>query len=270
MDDVTIRAVTDIATLRAVEDLQQRIWGMDDRGIVPAHQLLAAVAAGGILLGAFAREGTLIGFCYGFVGRRERRPFFYSHMTGVAEGWRGQEVGLRLKRAQREAVLAQGLDWIVWTFDPLQAANAYFNFRRLGGEARRYHINYYGEMTDALNRGIESDRLEVDWFLQSRRAVESLADRPAEDAPNPPVALAGAGSPPRPTDPVLDLVAPQVRLSIPADFAALRHQDIGLARAWRAASRRTFLAYLPRGYAAVDFVRGEGLGDYVLRSDDAR
>ena len=124
MGRVEIRPITDLPTLRALEDVQQRVWGMPDRDVVPTHQLLAATAAGGVVLGAFSPEGAVVGFCYGFVGRRQGRLFLYSHMAGVVEEWRGRQIGFRLKRAQRDAALAQGVDWMVWTFDPLQSANA--------------------------------------------------------------------------------------------------------------------------------------------------
>ncbi len=273
MDDVVIHPISDSPTLRALEEVQRRIWGGPDSEVVPAHQLRAAAAAGGVVLGAFAPGGELIGFSYGFLGRREGRLFLHSHMTGVVEEWRGREVGFRLKRAQRQEALARGLDLIVWTFDPLQSLNASFNLHRLGAEARRYYVNYYGEMSDALNRGVDSDRLEVDWHLTAPRVVrlmEAEAPPPGAPATAAPLALAARGGPlPRPADPVLDHDAPQVRLGIPSDFTALRRADLGLAREWREVSRRVFQAYFARGYAAVDFVRTAAGGEYVLRRSDA-
>ena len=273
MDEVTIRPVSDSDTLRVLEDVQRRIWGGPDSEVVPAHQLRAAAAAGGVVLGAFAPDGRVIGFSYGFLGRREGRLFLYSHMTGVVDEWRGRDVGFRLKRAQRQEALARGLDLIVWTFDPLQSLNASFNLHRLGAVARRYYVNYYGEMTDALNRGVESDRLEVDWHITDHRVArlmdidDSTTGQPAAQAP---VALAARGSPfPRPADPVLDHDAVQVRLGIPPDFTALRRADLALAREWRAVSRRVFQAYFARGYAAVDFVRTAAGGEYLLGRSDA-
>jgi predicted GNAT superfamily acetyltransferase len=278
VDDILIRPISDIETLCVVEGLQQRVWGMDDRNLVPAHQLLASVASGGLVLGAFAAGGELIGFCYGFIGLREGRPLLHSQMTGVVAGWRGQEVGFRLKQAQREAALARGLDWMVWTFDPLQSANAYFNLRKLGAQARRYFVNYYGEMTDALNSGVDSDRLEVDWHLRSPHVVRRMEAEPSSvaesestataDAPAA-LAVAGGHSLPHPGEPVLDLDTALVRIGIPSDYPAMRRQDLGLARAWRAATRRAFLGYFDRGYEAVDFVRAATSGYYVLRHADA-
>lgn len=271
MEGITIAAVTDVPTLRRVEELQQAIWGSSERDVVPYHQLLAAAGSGGVVLGAFTPKGELVGFCYGFVGFREGRPFLYSHMAGVLKEYRDQDIGFRLKQEQRRAALERGFDRIVWTYDPLVSMNAYFNLHKLGVTARRYYVNYYGEMTDSLNRGIESDRLEVDWFLRHPR-VEALAsgqDVQREWSELPMALEAREWVPdPAPADPSLDLEVPALGVEIPLDFHGIRDHDIQLARAWRTATREVFLHYFQRDYVAVDFVlrrRGDRMqGFYVL------
>lgn len=64
---IVIRDARGQAEMRAVEELQKEVWGLPDLDVVPLSQLVAATAAGGVLLGAFDRE-TLVGFVYGFVG----------------------------------------------------------------------------------------------------------------------------------------------------------------------------------------------------------
>jgi chorismate synthase len=280
VERVDVRPITDVETLRAVEDLQQRVWGMPDRDVIPYHQLLAAGGAGGVILGAFVPDGTVVGFCYGFVGLREGRPILYSHMAGVAEQWRGTGVGFLLKRAQREAALTRGLDRIIWTFDALQAPNAHFNLHKLGAEARRYYVNYYGEMPDVLNRGLASDRLEVDWLLRTPRVTKLMgeavsgvappAPRDASGVDGAPLALEASGDPLRPRMPAALPGAPLVRLAVPDDFAGVRHRDEALAQRWREATRLVFVEYFGRGYAAVDFLRSAPVGFYVLRASSAR
>lgn len=273
MDRVDIRPISDVVTLRAVEQLQRQVWKMRERDVVPSHQLVAATAAGGMVLGAFAPGGALIGFCYGFIGLREGRPLLYSHMAGVAEKWRGSGVGFLLKRAQREAALARGLDRIVWTFDPLRAGNAHFNLRKLGAEATLYYINYYGEMPDRLNRGLESDRLEAHWRLNDLRVAGAIAGEgsppPADLGGEPataPFILAASGDPPRPEELGARPDAGVVRIAVPAEFSRLRRRDVALARAWREATRRAFLESFGLGYVAVDFLRSAPTGAYVLRA----
>lgn len=279
MTQITIKPLKDIESMRRVEALQTEIWGMPDLDVVPSHQLLAAAGAGGAVLGAFESDGTMVGFCYGFAGWRERRPLFYSHMAGVRGAHQLQDIGFRLKCAQREAAQAMGFDHAVWTYDPLQSVNARFNLHKLGATARRYYIDYYGEMPDALNRGLDSDRLEVDWALRSQRVQEAISRsgsaRVWEGAP---YALEGRPHPlgVAPGEPNLALGAPVVLLEVPTDFAALRQRGLHLAQAWRAATRAALVHYFGRGYRAVDFLlrppRLHGgaaslRGDYVLVQD---
>ncbi|MDR7521656.1 MAG: GNAT family N-acetyltransferase [Armatimonadota bacterium] len=270
MADITIRALTDAESLQHIEALQMEIWGMPPHDVVPVHQLKAATSAGGVVLAAFTADGTMVGFCYGFAGWRGGRPLFYSHMAGVRGGLQLQDIGFRLKCAQREAALAMGYEHAVWTFDPLQSVNARFNLHKLGATASRYYVNYYGQMQDELNRGLDSDRLEVDWALRSRRVEAAVAGRPAErDWSAAPRALEVVphlvGIAPKP--PALDLEDPAVLIEIPTDFPQIRQRDRGLAVAWRLAAREAFLTYFGRGYCAVDFLlhpRERLRGEYVL------
>jgi predicted GNAT superfamily acetyltransferase len=245
-EEIVIRPLAALDELRAVERLQREIWGMPDRDVVPLHHLLASSRAGGAVLGALDRDGRLVGFCYGFIGLRDGRPLFYSHMAGVAPAWRGREIGFRLKRAQRAAALAQGLDRMIWTFDPLLALNARFNLHKLGARARRYYVHYYGEMEDDLNRGVDSDRLEVDWWLHDPRVEALMRGGP------PPAAPAGAVR----------------RIAVPPDFDALRRSDPGRAQAERRRARAAFQQAFAEGYEAVDFVDGAYL--LVRREDGGR
>jgi predicted GNAT superfamily acetyltransferase len=239
IEEVSIRLITTLPELRRIEILQRDVWGMPDRDVVPSHQLLAANGAGGVVLGAFVPSGDLVGFCYGFIGLRNGRALFYSHMAAVVEAHRGKNIGFRLKRAQREEAMARGLDWMVWTYDPLQAANAHLNMHKLGARASRYYVNYYGEMDDELNRGIPSDRLEVDWWLRDPRVVRLMR---GERSPAP-----SAGD--------------AVRIDVPANLGEIRRSDPAQLRQWRQRTREGFMELFARGYEAVDFVDGA----YVLR-----
>jgi predicted GNAT superfamily acetyltransferase len=269
MTALDIRRITDAGGLRGIEDLQRTVWGMPDLEVVPTHQLLAAVAAGGVVLGAFDETGTLLGFCYGFIGLRDGRLLFYSHLAGVRPGHQNHEVGFLLKRAQRQAALELGLDRMVWTYDPLQGTNAAFNLRKLGATASRYYVDYYGEMPDAINRGVPSDRLEVDWWLHDPQVDAKFSGTATLRAwPVLPVALGGVQRDGIvvPEVPAVDLDATRVRIDVPTAYGELKTHHPEAALAWRLASRRAFLHYFGRGYRAVDFTgkRRDTTGSYVL------
>lgn len=268
MTDIVIKTIKDIESFRRIEALQIEIWGMPERDVVPVHQMQAASGAGGAVIAAVDSDGAFVGFCYGFAGWRDGRPLFYSHMAGVLGGRQLQEVGFRLKCAQRQAAIDMGYDRAVWTYDPLQSVNARFNMHKLGATACRFYVNYYGDMPDELNRGVESDRIEVDWELCSHRVRAATSGRAADRAwPQATHALREETETSSPGDPVLGLETPAVLMEIPVDFPAMRVRDQGMSHAWRVASREVFLHYFGRGYRAVDFLlhRGERLrGEYVL------
>ena len=102
-------------------------------------------------------------------------------MLAVTPSHRNLNLGYRLKLAQRDRALAQGIDRMTWTFDPLQSLNAHFNFAKLGVSAGTYKVNFYGEATSGflLQIGMGTDRLWVTWQLDSERVLERLRHRRA-------------------------------------------------------------------------------------------
>jgi predicted GNAT superfamily acetyltransferase len=202
-------------------------------------------------------------------------------MAGVLKGWQRRRVGLRLKLAQREWVLAQGLTaWITWTYDPLYRPNGVFNIHRLGATCRTYVRDLYGEMTDVLNAGGPSDRFKVDWWTRSPRVEDAVAHaaqalggdhaldtpkgRPAhhtteERYPGLRVlASRPAGNFRAPSDEPLALDGAPLALPIPEDIAALRHADRSLSLVWRHTVRAQMEAAFAAGYTVVDCLHIDG------------
>jgi predicted GNAT superfamily acetyltransferase len=268
---IEIRPLHSLEELHACEELQKRIWGFSDLGVVPHHLLLTAQKGGGVLLGAFDGD-EIVGFVFGFLGydSHHKRWKHCSLMCGVLPHKRYQGVGFRLKLAQRERVLAQGLDLITWTFDPLQSANAHFNFGKLGVIARSYEVNLYGDMRDELNRGLPTDRLTVEWWIRSPRVEGRLGQPPERALPDAPLvnrAERRAGSL-RNTKIRLNLEDEKLLVEIPTDLNALKRQDPEAAVQWRLETREIFRSYLARGYLVSEFfVTGHGeerRGFYLL------
>ena len=263
--DIVIREIERTQEVRAVEDLQKEIWGLPDLDVVPLTQLVAAKAAGGVLLGAFADE-ALIGFVYGFAGYEHGRMTHHSHMLAVKPAYRNLSVGHKLKQAQREFVLALGITEMTWTFDPLQSLNAHFNFNRLGVVSNRYLIDFYG--TDAvsfLHRN-GTDRLWVTWLLASERVVERL-ENVAGDLGHDRIGLLvelGESNAPLFNDIDLKDAGDHVLIEIPADISSIEQQDAELAAAWRGSTREAFTRAFTAGFVAVEFVRGQRAGRYIL------
>jgi predicted GNAT superfamily acetyltransferase len=276
---IEIRAIQNHDEYRAVEQLQREVWGLEEVEIVPDHVLVTAQKNSGLLLGAFAslpqEEPRLVGFVFGFVGLTSEHVVKHcSHMLGVAPQYQNQGLGYRLKLAQRQEVLNQGIGLVTWTYDPLESRNASLNFRKLGATCNTYLRDLYGEMRDELNAGLPSDRFRVDWHVASERVARRLRD----DWRGPSLAdflSAGvpilnpfpAGERPRPPQDVRSLEGGRLLVQIPAGFQAIRAADMALARAWRAHSRALFEAAFAAGYSVVDLLFEQGRSCYLLERD---
>jgi len=287
---IQIRTLGTMDEHHACEEIQRLAWSAGDDEVVPAHMLLAINQKGGLLLGAFDAQSQpndrghrLVGFVMGLLALREPlRPgsaptdvlCHYSHMLGVHPEWWGQGIGYRLKLAQREAALAQGLTLITWTFDPLERRNASLNFAKLGAVCRTYIANLYGELRDGLNKGLPSDRCEVDWWLRSQRVERRIAgERPDFDvlARGVPIinpATSGANGLLRPSAGAVTLKGKSLLAEVPADFQALKQTDLSLARAWREKTRAIFQTAFAQGYSATEYLR-QGERSYYLLAREA-
>jgi predicted GNAT superfamily acetyltransferase len=269
---IDIRPIRTHEEVRAVEQLQRQVWRLEDVEIVPDHVLVTAHKNGGLLLGAFewllsGRE-QLVAFVFGFVGlTSDRRLKHCSHMLGVAPTHQSQGLGFRLKQAQRECVLDQGIDLVTWTFDPLESRNAYLNFHKLGATCSTYLRDLYGDMRDELNAGVPSDRFHVDWHIASPRVARRL--RGGSSGLTLPVRVPILNSfppeqQPRPPQGVLPVRGERLLIQIPAHFQAIRATDISLARAWRAHTRTLFETAFAAGYVVTDLLFEQGRSCYLL------
>ncbi len=197
-----------------------------------------------------------------------------SHMAGVLPAWQGRGLGVRLKLAQRDAILAQGMtDWVTWTYDPLFRVNAVLNIHRLGAVCNTYKRDWYGVMKDGLNAGVPSDRCQVDWWLTSARVVRRVArDKgrrdlggalPADLQVLPTVASGPNFRAPVEVEPTLD--GRPVAVPIPDDIAAIRRSDAGLGMAWRLAMRQHLEQAFAAGYVMTECVQlGDAGWHYLL------
>jgi predicted GNAT superfamily acetyltransferase len=264
------------------EQLQRNVWNLEDVEVVPDHLLITAQKNGGVLLGAFdvalgEEGGRLVGFVFGFVGLTSDGQMKHcSHIAGVAPAYQSQNLGYRLKLAQRAYVLKQGMDLVTWTFDPLESRNARLNFHKLGVICRTYLRNLYGDMRDQLNVGLFSDRFQVEWHVASAHVADRLRDDwvgdslsalQAEGVPILNRALPGDDGLPRPAPKTLPIEGDRLLIQIPARFQAIKAADFELARAWRAHTRTLFEETFAVGYTAVDLLFEHGQSYYLLRKD---
>jgi len=242
MDEIVIRECVTIAELASCVNLQRSVFGLPDLEISPRRHLVVSRQAGGWTLGAFAHGARerLVGFVHHMAAVRNGNEIFgYSHMMAVDRDYQNRGVGARLKWAQRKKALAEGRDFIRWTWDPMQARNAHFNLNRLGVTVTSYAENFYGTdyatdptLQGADHRGIDSDRLFANWQLPSRR-VEELSQ----------------GKDPEP------LPVPTRAITIPPDWTDLIKKDARHARQEQLRVRSEFKDAFKAGLVCAAFAR---------------
>ena len=275
---IQIRTLTSVEDCRSLQVVQDRIWADDTMSI---HVLVTQSRHGGLLQGAFASEGAeetqgMVGFCFGWPAfardnSGNRKLKFCSHIMGVLPAWHGHGIGLRLKLSQREELLRQGwTDLVTWTYDPLQRVNGRLNINRLGAISTTYVRNVYGEMTDALNAGVPTDRFQVDWHLNSPRVQKALARdalpewRTAELLRVRTHTLPAADTLRAPFDPPLAPDGRPYALPLPDSVDALRQAGGSLLYDWRIFVRQAAESCLAGGYALVDCILIEDEWHYIL------
>ena len=176
--NIEIRECETIEELQGCVDLQRTVFATPDLENSPVRHLIVTKYAGGFTLGAFD-VGKMVGFVLSVPGFKGEKRFFYSHMTAVDRNYQNCGIGAKLKWAQRERSLKEGVNYIKWTFQPVQARNAFFNLERLGANVKIYQPNFYGtdystSVEQDSVRGVDSDRLFADWHLESEK-VKRLA-----------------------------------------------------------------------------------------------
>ena len=272
--DYVIRDLQNYDEMVALRHLQQQIWGLDDPNIGLYPPLLTSVVRnGGLVLGAFnADSEEIIAFLFSYLGRTSDGPLkMCSQTMGVHKAWRGHGIAEALKQTQRERTRAAGLPLITWTYDPLEAPNAYLNLHKLRAIARTYWPDFYGENFGTLNQGLPTDRLIVEWWVEGVRLDDDReVDWDMFDESPAIFEIMGRGSRRHVVRANLALDTETVLLEIPENIHPIKSENIELALDWRMKVRKAFETYFGRGYIATDLIStkersGERRNRYLLQ-----
>ncbi len=209
-------------------------WAMDAATEITSNLLQAMIYSGSYLSGAFI-DNKIVGAAFAFPATNNGLHL-HSHMTAVLPEFRDQGAGYALKIDQWEWAKRNNYSALSWTFDPLVRRNAKLNVAKLGVDISEYLPNFYGDMTDALNAGDESDRLMVTWRtdLEAPKARELI------------------------TNPELD----DVLIEIPEDIVAIRTKNQSESMKWRRQVREKFMAAFEKNGKVIGFSTNS---EYVVR-----
>jgi predicted GNAT superfamily acetyltransferase len=237
---IEIRKLTHFPEFVEAVKLQKSIWGFDDLDLLPVRLFITASKIGGHSFGAY--DGAkMIGFTLAIPGVKPgAKSYLHSHMLGVMKGYRDAGLGRKLKLAQRTDAIAEGLDLIEWTFDPLEIKNAFFNIERLGAIVRRFVLNQYGTTSSHLNAGLPTDRCTAEWWLESDRVKAILEGREAQRG---------------------EIVA---RISITNDIYTIKANDQERAREIQKRVADQFLENFSKNLTVTGFERSAENGTYLF------
>ena len=236
-----IERVFDPDEIKKVIPVIRSAWGMNNMEQLVKDIIAAMRFHGGLVLVA-KEDKDVIGMQFSFVGQRHGLSYLYSHMTGVLNEKKYSGVGLRLKLLQKEWAIENGFDLIAWTYDPLMSLNANFNVHKLGAISRTYLRNFYGEMEDALNIGIPTDRLVAEWWIKRVNKIKTTPKATLELRDD--------------TDALLLEDLPEsIAFKIPSDFISIKKSDHDLAMNIRLITRKRLEKLFELGFIIIDFER---------------
>jgi predicted GNAT superfamily acetyltransferase len=230
-------------TLAEYEDclrLEQITWGTGI--LVPTAIFVVAQETGGQIIGAFDGK-EMVGFTMALAAIHEGHPSLHSHMTAVFEPYRDKGVGRALKLFQRREALSRKIHLVEWTYDPLELKNARFNIMRLGAIIRRLIPNCYGITDSPLHKGMPTDRLVAEWWLDSRRVNRIVSAKTSPDSNAYPHAT---------------------RISIPNNISDLRTKDRQAAEKIQTQVREQFESNFANKMAVTAIESNPTTTDYVL------
>jgi len=259
--NLEIKPIRSLFDLKRVHDIQRQTWGYRDLMVIPYTQLISVQHSGGTLLGAYV-DGMLVGFVYGYLGMSGGSLYLFSQRMGVLPNMQSQGIGMALKLAQREQMLRQGIDLIVWTYDPLLGKNAMLNIEKLGGIVRTYVREIYGRVDNPLQAGLATDRFLCEWHLLSDRVRDRIHNSYVASTPSQWLGENGYrlinytnwnSDLPRPIAADLELDDPVLLVQVPSNIQTIKRRDLSVARGWSATTRQIFESYFNRGYVITGF-----------------
>ena len=211
----------DINELNQIVELQDQVWQMGDKNLVPENLLAIVEEVGGDVLSAGKPGSAPDGFVLTVPTANPERLFL--HMVGVNPESQSRGLGEKLMLLEGTLARDRGIKRIDWTYDPLMGANANLYLAHLGTVPHKYTINKYGILVNSTDpniepryKKVETDRFTVRWDIGNDGLWQKImsgenftADLSGESEWN------GEGA-----------VPDRFRVSLPRDFASMTREGM--------------------------------------------
>ena len=154
MGDKIRVALYDVNWGATCQQLQLNIWGQNN--IIPLSFFSVAKRLGGVALVALAND-ECVGFIISLPCVFNQQLSQWSFRLAVSNDYQNLGIGTLLKRQQQQQLLSQGVQTLMWSFDPLNFKNAHLNLNKLKAKIVDFDAHMYA--SDAGQRCI------VEWNL---------------------------------------------------------------------------------------------------------
>lgn len=272
---IDIRPLQSVEDLRSAADLQQQILGDQATEAWRLPHLVDVQQSGGLLLGArstpHTTHGSLDAILIDLLSTVERYPARRTVAWAVCPQQRNRGIGTQLRLTERTALQHEAVDLVHWDADPLNSAEMYVALNKLGGILTGYSCNTLGSFRDARAPGLATDRVRVEWWIDSPRVI-SILDR-GQRLPHQHIGLNEMVVLTKTTllatgvrgiiEQEQTVTAEHVLAEIPENLDELQVRDHDAAIQWRLHSRRFMEQLFGLGYLGVGLIH-EGGRSFLL------
>lgn len=236
----------------SAESLHRTIWNVADPAFLYPFDLYHPDSGLATQL-VLTHNSKVIGFLFGFYAQGkdwlkkmnddDGKTILWveSQLLGIDSEYRRHGLAKKLKLTQKEIAAQEGIHYIHWTVDTLQAANAHLNFNQLGGVAMNFYPDYYVFRND-LNR-VSASRIGITWVINSQRVNNHITSSPKYEFRN--LHADSAVETVNPVDSSFDAEKWTPRgdtllIQIPSDWNSIQKGKIEVAQRWRSNSDAVF------------------------------
>ncbi len=167
--------------LRAAVSVQTDVLGSRTGSIWQLTHLVDVMQTGGLVLGAYVDAGTPSETCQGIlvdlVANVDSYPARRTVSWSVPPSRGNRGLGTLLREAERRLHQKTGVDLVYWDIDPLHSLGLHVSLNKLGGIATGFTQEATGGAHDALAPGLGTDRLRLEWWIDSPRVIQRMDDR---------------------------------------------------------------------------------------------
>jgi len=279
---IAARPLTTTDQLRCAVRVQTAVLGSHTGSVWQLPHLVDVTQTGGLVLGAYVDAGTPSESCQGVVvdlvadvdGYPARRTVSWS--VPAARANRG--LGTLLREAERRLHQKTGVDLVYWDIDPLNSPGLHVSLNKLGGIATGFTQEATGGAQDALAPGLGTDRLRLEWWIDSPRVIQRMDDR--RSLPHEAVGLhemtvlTTTTLRPSGVRGLMDDVRPPeskyALMEIPESLSDVEARDRDAAIQWRLRSRSVLAQLFAAGYLGVGLIHEGGRTFLVFKQGTRR